>query len=448
MITASLARFVVNTSFEDLPAEAVHAAQKCFLDWLGSAYAGSTTPPVQILCQLVKDTGGVPESTLIPSGERTSCLLASLVNAASSHVVEMDDLDKASIFHPAAPIIPAALALAEKHKSKGTELIRAIVLGYEAAIRIGEAVNPSHYRFWHTTGTVGTFGAAVAAGILLQLTEEPMVWALGNAGTQAAGLWEFLIDGAMSKQLHPAKAAFNGMLSALLAHRGFTGATKILEGDKGFSRATATEFHLERVLDGLNPGMRDYKISKVCFKKHASCWHTHPAIDATLEIASKHRVPPEEVSSIRVKVYQQAYDLLSPIEARSPYAAKFNMPYCVATAFLYGSVGVDKFTPAYLQDSQVRRLMGKVTLEIDPSLDQLYPGKWASTVELVTLQGESLRARVDHPKGDSDNPLSLEELRAKFHELAAPFLPAEKRETYLRKALRLEKMADLSRFFK
>jgi 2-methylcitrate dehydratase PrpD len=446
MTTAALAHFVVNTRYADLPAETVEAARLCFLDWLGSAFAGSTAPPTRALTQLVEELGSAPQATLIPTGKRVSCLFAALVNAASSHVVEMDDLDKASIYHPGAVVIPAALALAEKLRARGTEFLRALVLGYEASIRIGEAVNPSHYRFWHTTGTVGTFGSAVACGALLGLSQEQLVWALGSAGTQAAGLWEFLIDGAMSKQLHPAKAAFNGMLSALLAQRGFTAATRILEGEKGFCQATAAEYDLEKITAGLMPGMRQYKISGVCFKKHASCWHTHPAIDAALELANKYNVSPQDIAAIKVKVYTQAYNLLAGVEAKSPYAAKFNLPYCVAVAFLYRDVGVDKFSPEYLADVQLRDLRDKVTLEADPELDALYPRKWGAVVEVHTTGGV-FTARVDSPKGDPENPLTREELESKFQGLTAACLLPEQRERYLQKALRLEQIEDMSCFF-
>ncbi|MDO8491664.1 MAG: MmgE/PrpD family protein, partial [Dehalococcoidia bacterium] len=181
-VTETLARFVTGTSYQDLPLPVVAAARSCILDWLGSAYAGSQETPTKILLEIVEELGGSPEATLIPTVKRTSCLNAALVNAASTHAVEMDDLARASIYHPAAPIIPAALAAAERSHADGQEFICAVVLGYEASMRIGEAISPSHYHYWHTTGTVGAFGAAVAAGVILKLDAERMVWALGSAG--------------------------------------------------------------------------------------------------------------------------------------------------------------------------------------------------------------------------------------------------------------------------
>jgi len=446
MVTESLARFIVDTRFDDLPTSAVNAARLCFLDWLGSAYAGCSAEPCQILSHVIRELGGTPEATVIGSGRRTSCTHAAMANAAFSHAVEMDDLDRGSIYHPAAPIMPAALAIAERENKNGAEFVRAIILAYETSIRIGEAVNPSHYQYWHTTGTVGTFGAAVAAAVLLNLSFEQTVWALGSAGTQAAGLWEFLTDGAMSKQLHPAKAALNGILGALLARRGFTAATRILEGEKGFCHATAREFDLEKITDGLTSRMSTCKISQVSFKQHASCRHTHSAIDATLSLVKEHQIPPEDIKSVTVKIYRGAMDLLGNLAANTPYAAKFNLPYCVAIAAIYHSVGPDRFTDEYLTDEKVRDLMNRVKLEVDPNLDKFYPEKWPAVVEMVTSGGNKLVNRVDYPKGDPENPLSQDELCVKFRALAAPSIGQEQIEKHITDTLRLEEIDNMASF--
>ena len=446
MATDLLARFAVDTQFDDLPTSVVEAAKLCFLDWLGSTYAGYSAEPCQILRNLIWELGGTPEATVIGSGRRTSCLYAAMANAAFSHVVEMDDLDRESIYHPAAPIMPSALALAERNNKSGAEFIRAIVLAYEVSIRIGQAVNPSHYQYWHTTGTVGTFGAAGAAAVLLGLNFEQTISALGSAGTQAAGLWEFLGDGAMSKQLHPAKAAMNGVLSALLAQRGFTAAKKILEGEKGFFHATAPQYDLRKLVDGLQPKMSAYKISQVSFKQHACCRHTHSAIDATLNLVDECHFRPEDINRITVKIYSGAMDLLGKLEANTPYAAKFNLPYCVAMAAIYKSVDHDKFSDEYLWDGRVRALMERVRLEVEPTLDKLYPAKWPSVVELVTHSGDRLVSRVDYPKGDPENPLSREELCTKFRALASSSIGQAQMEKYIEDTLRLEQIDNMASF--
>jgi 2-methylcitrate dehydratase PrpD len=250
-ISRELGEFICSLEYEEIPERVRTLAKYCFLDWIASVYAGSHEKPVKMMLEVVNAMPGKPECTVIPDASKNIPLLAALINGASSHMVEMDDLHRPSIFHPAAPIIPAALALAEREERSGRDLIAAIVAGYEVGIRVAEMVGTSHYQFWHTTATCGTFGAAAAAGKLLPLDPQQMVWALGSAGTQAAGLWEFLVESAMSKQLHPGKAAMNGILAALLAQQGFTGAEHILEGEKGFCRATSRDYDFSGAMDGL-----------------------------------------------------------------------------------------------------------------------------------------------------------------------------------------------------
>lgn len=444
MPTATLASFIVNTRYGDIPAAVVETAKGYFLDWLGSAYAGADGKPTRILRALVEELGGKPEATLIGSERRNTCLHAALVNGAASHVVEMDDLHKASIYHPAAPVMPAALAVAEREGKDGKEFLRAVVLAYEASCRIGEAINPSHYRYWHTTGTVGTFGAAVAAGVLLDLSVEEMIWALGSAGTQASGLWEFLVDGAMSKQLHPGKAALNGILGSLLAQRGFTAARRILEGEKGFCGATSEQTDFARITSGLG---ESYRIGEVSFKPHASCRHTHSAIDATLDLVKKADLKADDVEEVTVRVYSGAMDLLGNVEASSSYAAKFNMPYCIASALLFRDVGLDRFGDEMLWDASLRQLMGKVKMVVDPSLDNDYPAKWPAVVRISTRSGLKLVANVDYPKGDPENPLSREELCDKFKGMSSPVIGEARAEFVLERVWGLDRLPSMASFF-
>ncbi|HEY8491891.1 MAG TPA: MmgE/PrpD family protein [Dehalococcoidia bacterium] len=444
MTTRALARFAAGTRVADVPPSVLRAARLSVLDWLGSCIAGAPSVPARILEETARELGGTPEATVIGSGLRTSAPLAALANAAASHVCEMDDLDRASIYHPAAPVVSAALAVAERQHAPGPELLRAVVLGYEVSIRIGEALGPSHYTYWHTTGTAGTFGAAVAAGVLLGLDEAAMLHALGSAGTQAAGIWEFLADGAMSKQLHPAKAAMNGILAALIAARGFTGATRVLEGEKGYLRATSAAFDESRLTEGLGPGMARWRITGVSFKPHASCRHTHPAVDAALALRREHGLRPEEVAEVHVRLYRQGYELLAGVTADTPYAAKFNLPYCVACALLYGDVGLDRFSEERLHDPELRALMARVRAEPDPALDALYPAQWPSVVTVRTRDGRTLERRVDHPKGDPENPLTEDEVVAKFHAMAAPVTGEARAARYAEAVLGLERLADVT----
>ena len=444
-IQEQMAAFIFDASDETLPAEAMERAGLCVLDWLGSVYAGKGAKSAVGMLLVARSLGGNPEATILADGSRSSAYVAALVNAAASHVVEMDDVHKASILHPAAPVIPAALAMAEREGASGRELLAAIVLGYEVAIRVGEAMGPSHYRFWHSTGTCGTFGAAAAAAKILGLSQPEVAMALGSAGTQAAGLWEFLSDGAMSKQLHPAKAAADGLLAALLAEQGFTAATRIFEGEKGFCRAMAQECVLSHLTRGLGSG--PLRILSTSFKAHAACYHTHSTIDAVLEVRRKLSPDPSDIESVRIALYPAALDLLEKVEPRDPYSAKFNIPFCAATALVYGQVGLSAFTNDRLGDPKIQGIMERISLAREAELEKVYPDRWPAIVEVTTRAGQKHAARIDYPKGDPKNPMTQEELVAKFHNLATPSLDEALRKRTAEACLHLERCENMATFF-
>lgn len=417
--SAALAEFVAGAL---VPAEVRRTARRYLLDWLGSALAGGELAPPRIAQAVVEELGGAPQSTVLASGRRSSAPLAALANAAASHVLEMDDLDRASISHPGAPVIAAALAVGEREGASGEELLDAIAIGYEAMIRVGEALGPAHYEHWHMTGTAGTLGAASAASRLQQLDSHATLMALGSAGTMTAGLWEFLSDGAMSKQLHPAKAAHDGVLAALLAATGFTAATRILEGPKGLFAAMAPDGDPGAIVAGLGPEMTSWRIGGVSFKVHASCRHTHPAVDAALALREEQGLRPAEVERVSVRLYGQALGLLEGMEPTTPYAAKFSLPYCVASALTYGDLAPQRFSEEAIAEHAVLELADRISFSVDPELDALYPRAWPSVVSVETADGRTLERRVDHPAGDPENGLSDQDVAAKFSSIAGPLL--------------------------
>ncbi|HEY1392230.1 MAG TPA: MmgE/PrpD family protein, partial [Methylibium sp.] len=238
----ALAEFAARLDFAEIPPAVLRRAEDLMLDWFGSALAGKNARPVETLTHFLESMGpGEGPSELLIHRRRSSPLIAAMVNAAASHFAEQDDVHNGSVFHPAAVVFPAALAVAQALGRSGAELLASVVAGYEVGIRIGEFLGRSHYKVFHTTGTAGTFAAAAAAGRLLRLTPEQMQHALGSAGTQSAGLWEFLRDAADSKQLHVAHAAGAGLTSAYLAQDGFTGARRILEGPQGLAAGTSKD---------------------------------------------------------------------------------------------------------------------------------------------------------------------------------------------------------------
>jgi len=443
-ISQKLAQFLCTLRYEDLSDSLVYQTKAFFLDWVGSAIAGLSQPPTQMMLSLAGDMKGDEEATIIPNNSRHLPLVAALVNGASSHVMEMDDLHRQSIFHPAAPILPAVFAAGEKEHVSGCDLALGIVAGYETGIRAALAAGKTHYEYWHTTATCGTFGAAAGAAKVLALDSEPFVWALGSAGTQSSGLWEFLTEGAMSKQLHPGKSSMNGLLAALLAQKGFTGSSRIFEGKKGFLNATSDDYDLSVLTDGLG---ETFHTARNSLKYYASCGHTHSAIEAALGAWRGVNADLGAIRSITVYIYQEALDLLEEVEARTPYLAKFNLPFCVATALNFGHVDLDDFKAERLTDSQILRLMGTISVKVDPELTRLYPKKWPSRVEIELRNGKRHSGYCEYPKGDLENPISEKELIEKFNKLSGDSITKDERNRIIDLALNLEKVADVTSIF-
>ena len=272
--TAQLAAFAADLRFDAIPASVIAKTEDLLVDWFGSAVAGKGARPVETITSFAASMGPTdgPAEVLIHRS-RSSAYFAAMANAAASHVAEQDDVHNGSVFHPATVVFPAALAMAQTLGSSGQQLLTAAVAGYEVGIRVGEFLGRSHYKVFHTTGTAGTLAAAAAAGSLLGLNAAQMQHAFGSAGTQSAGLWEFLRTAADSKQVHTAHAAAAGLMSAWLARDGFTGAAHILEGPQGMAAGMSSDADPAKLSDGL--GTR-WATAETSFKYHASCRHTHP----------------------------------------------------------------------------------------------------------------------------------------------------------------------------
>jgi len=443
-IAQKLAQFFCTLRYEDLPNALTYKLKTFFLDWLASAFAGVSQPPTQMMLSLANDMKGAEEATIIPNNSKHLPLVAALVNGASSHVMEMDDLHRQSIFHPAASILPAVFASAEKEHVSGCDLILGILTGYEIGIRTALAAGKSHYRYWHTTATCGTFGAAAGAAKVLELGPEQFVWALGSAGTQSSGLWEFLTDGAMSKQLHPGKSSMNGLLAALLAKKGFTGSNHIFEGEKGFLKATSADYNLGVLTDGLG---ETYHTARNSLKYYASCGHTHSAIDATLSAWRGANMDVTAIRSVTVSVYQGALDLLENVKAHTPYLGKFNLPFCIATALNFGHVDLDDFTDKRLINPKLLALMDLISLKEDPKLTRQYPQKWPSRVEIKVTNGKTYKGFCEFPKGDPENPFSEKELIQKFNKLCGDIITKEEKDRIIDLVLNLENIDDVTNIF-
>jgi 2-methylcitrate dehydratase PrpD len=413
---AELAAFAAELRFEDIPRTVLRRAEDLMLDWLASALAGARARQVLAVHRFAQAMGP-PDgpSQVLPARRSSSPYFAAMVNAAASHVVEQDDVHNGSVFHPATVVFPPALAVAQANGAAGRELLAAAVAGYEVGIRVGEFLGRSHYRVFHTTGTAGALAAAAGAGRVLRLTAAQMCDALGSAGTQAAGLWEFLRDGADSKQLHVAHASAVGLASAYLARDGFTGAQRILEGAQGMAAGMSQDADPARLTDRL--GSR-WALAETSFKYHASCRHTHPAADALRQVMQQHGLHARVIARVVAHVHQGAIDVLGPVvEPRTVHQSKFSMGTVLALIALRGSASLDEFETA-LEDEAVASFRNRVTMALDPEVDGAYPGRWIGKVTVFTIDGRTLRGRVDEPRGDPGNTLSRPELEDKARRLA------------------------------
>lgn len=448
MATRELAAFTAGLKYAHLSPVTRTMAKQCILDWLGCCLRGSIEQPGVIMRRVVAAQGGRGEATVFGDKPfRTTALNAALANGAFSHALDMDDLHNASIIHLGTVVVPAALAVAEQTGASGADLITAVVAGYEVGARVGEAVNPESYFYWHTTGTAGTFGAAAAAASLLGLDADRTAHCLGSAGTQAAGLWEFLREGAMSKTLHAGKAAMNGILAAVLAGEGFTGATAILEGEKGFCRAMSPVPRLERLTAGLDGG---FKIDENSFKPYAACKHCHPAINAAQLLLRAPGFDPTGIRAITVRTNSVADNLVNNPAPQNAYGSKFSLQYCVAAAFRYGRVGVEEFAADKAADGELRRLMGCVSIVVDPELEKQYkrqPDRWSTLVLVKTADGRKFEQFVEYPKGDPQNPVSYAESEDKFRSLAAAVSRPAELDRLLTTVANLETIANVREAF-
>jgi 2-methylcitrate dehydratase PrpD len=412
----TLAAFAAHLRFTDIPYAVVSRAEDLLLDWAGSALAGKAGRPVQTIARFAEQMGPAtgPCEVLI-SRRGTSPLFAAMVNAASSHFAEQDDVHNGSVFHPAAVVFPVALALAQSLGASGKDLLTAVVAGYEVGIRVGEFLGRSHYKIFHTTGTAGTIAAAATAGHLLKLTPEKMLHAFGSAGTQAAGLWEFLRDAADSKQLHTAHAASSGLMAAMLASDGFTGARRILEGPQGMAAGMSKDADPARLTDHL--GHR-WTLAETSFKFHASCRHTHPAADALQAVMQEHGLRADDIASVTTRVHQGAVDVLGPVtDPQTVHQAKFSMGTVLGLIAEYGSAGLTEFEQSY-NAPRVVAFRDRVTMQVDAEVDGAYPARWIGKVAVTTVDGRVFDGRVDEPKGDPGNTLSRAELEDKALRLA------------------------------
>ncbi len=417
-VAATYAEFSAALRPEAMPAGVLHAARRSLIDWWGGAIAGSVEAPATVLREALRPAPG--PARLLSDGAPADARTAALINGTAAHAVEVDDIFSPGLYHPGVSVVAAALAAAESGNAPLGELLAAVVAGYEVSNRVARAVNPAHYRWWHTTGTVGHIGAAAAAARAMRLDPGPTAHALTTAATFAAGLRHAFASDAMSKPLHAGRAAEGGLLAALGARAGLTGVPDMFEGERGFGRAMSGDVDWTAATAGLGS---EWTITRMTCKPYPCCGHTFAAIDATGEIMRR-GVAPESVLAIRVASYMAAVQICGGTDPVTPYEAKFSLPYTVALATLGRQVDLAAFSPAQLREPALRGMMRRITLAVDEEAEAAFPALRGAEVTVLTADGGEHRFRQTTRRGDPDFPVSDAALDAKFRMLAAPVIGA------------------------
>lgn len=423
MLLEEISRYGARDAARELPDEVMHYAKRVVLDWFSALYPGTQVAPGLQLRETHRDELGMGRSSLPGCGTTAFPATAAWINGSASHAVEFDDIFRDAVYHPGCPTIAAALAVAEHNASSGSDFLKAVVVGYEISTRIGASVQPSHYRFFHTTGTVGCLGAAASVAALeAPGNESVMLHALATATTFASGLQQAFRSDAMTKALHAGHAAAVGVRAGQGARHGITGVADILEGEVGFGAAMSQGPDWSIATRGLG---EQYNIGVITQKNHGCCGHTFAAIDAALLLREHNGIKPEEIESIHIASYQTAVDVTGNFDPKTAFEGKFSMPYVVAHGLVHGAVRLDAFEPERLSDAGIRALMARTTFVADPELTAGFPRQRAARVQIVLKDGRRLEHFSPYRKGDPESPLSDDDLNAKFDELVGPVLGVE-----------------------
>jgi len=441
MWATQLGKYTVDVKPSDLPSDVIHAAKRCVLDWFSAAIPGGVENPARFIAAALNEETGVGSARLVPTGLSATPRSAALINGTAAHTLEVDDIYRDAIYHPGPPVIAAALAVAHSRNLSGGELIASVVAGYEVSNRIGRAIQPKHYDYWHTTGTVGAFGAAAASSRALGLTANQAKHAIANSATFAAALQQAFRSDAMSKALHAGRAAETGLLCALMAEKGVTGADNMLEGERGFGNAMSENVDWDTTFADLG---HTYTITQMTQKNHCCCGHTFAAIDSVLEICKTNDLQADDIERISVGTYGKALEVCANRDPKTPYEAKFSLAYVCAMAAISGSVRLAAFTPDWLKNADLRVLMNRIETRVDPRTEQVFPGHRSAYVEIKTANGRSFKHHAPTRKGDPDAPLSDAELEEKFRELAEPVLDDAHMTALIEQVWRLEDLREVN----
>src|SRR5262247_3247733 len=405
--TKALASWLIAQRLEDVPADVRHEARRAIVNIVGCAVGGSTHPAVDTALKALGPFSGPATAQPLARAERVDPLLASLVNGISSHVHDYDDTTPGNYSHPSSPVASALFAYASANPVSGRDFVHAFILGFEAESRIGNAVYPAHYDAgWHITGTAGVFGAAVSIGRLLGLSTQQMIWAIGLAATQAAGLREMF--GSMGKAFHPGRSAQNGYAAALLAQAGFTAGERGIEGPRGFANVLAATRDLSKITTRLGV---DFDLRENTYKPFPCGIVNHPTIDGAIQIHDEHEIDPASIVAVRLRVAPLVLDLCNQQNITRGLQGKFSVYHGAAVGLVRGKGGLREYTDDAVNDPAIKRVRESATAVGDPAIteDQAH-------IEVELKDGRRLTKFVEQSLGNIHRPLSDRQLEEKFRD--------------------------------
>ncbi|MEW6187794.1 MAG: MmgE/PrpD family protein, partial [Thermodesulfobacteriota bacterium] len=424
-------------------------AKHYVLDVLGCMAGASNEKQAEIVIDVLKNEGGSPHSSVVAKGFKTSVMSAAFINGTMGHIYDFDDDHREGTMHPSVAVFPGVFALGEKLKVSGKDFIRALVLGLEVMIRLGESfLGKTYYQGFHPTGTCGVFGSAAGCAQILGLDLKQTSYALGLAGSFPAGTLEWATEGSWQKPLQAGNPAMDGVLAASLAEKNFIGARTIFEGPMGFIRAYSHKdtYDYGRITDTLG---KKWEMKDTSIKVHACCRFAAPVADCALDLY-RQGVRADNVDRVVAKVSSWALRALTvPSEKKyrpeTHVDAQFSLPYVTAVCICKNRSGVIEFKKETFTDPKILEIAAKVTAETDPKADELYPKSYPSTLVATLKDGRTVEAHVDFPKGDPENPASYEEIKEKFTILTEKIYDNARREKIFEQIKQLERLDDISK---
>lgn len=449
-LTQEIVSFVFKTGYKDISPEVIRLAQEFILDGLGVTLAGSTEKGSRIIQAQLREMGGKGEATVVGTGLKLPAPRAALANGASGHAMDYDDTQlstsKEAVYglltHPTVPVLSAVLALGERQRIAGKEMLLAYILGVEVECRIADAINPRHYQSgFHSTATMGGLGAAMAVGKILRLREEALARTLGIAASMASGLRENF--GTMTKPLHAGRAAENGVTAALLAQKGFTAAHNILEAKRGFFNAMAGGCDEAKLVGRLG---RPYfmQVPGISIKPYPSGSLSHPAQDLILDLVKSHDLHAQDIETIEVGTNSNVPNALIYPMPKTALEGKFSIPFCMAIGVLERKAGIAQFTDRKVRQPKVVELMKRVTLYVDQELEALGYDQVRSRIRIKLKDGRIIDRRADVARGHPAKPMSWAEIGAKFRDCARLVISRDDTETAIQSVAKLDQLKELS----